>query len=234
MTFHAARFDLQKFDLRVADARTNGRRVDVVDQLRRELNGVVAVNGSFFELQTDGSPHGWLVDRGKELSPVPSKQWYSTFVIDAAAGSSPRILDNGMPLPNAASLQFALQAGPRTVRDRLALPHDHVEAERTAICVVTQTTVILLATEGGPVSNGYLANLMARTEADGGFGCQEGMMFDGGPSTQMSIRTKSLSVDVRGGWPVPNAVVVVPLGDREERPQLEPTSPIQNRQQVTR
>ena len=72
--------------------------------------------------------------------------------------------------------------------------------------------MILLATEGAHVGIGYLANLMARSEADGGFACREGMLFDGGPSTQMAIRAPSLRVDVRGGWPVPNAVVVVPRG----------------------
>jgi hypothetical protein len=51
---------------------------------------------------------------------------------------------------------------------------------------------------------------MSRPEAQGGLGCTHGMMFDGGPSTQLAVRTASMHLDVRGGWGVPDAVVVVP------------------------
>jgi hypothetical protein len=34
-------------------------------------------------------------------------------------------------------------------------------------------------------------------------------MFDGGSSTQLRIATRALTLSVKGGWGVPNALVVV-------------------------
>jgi uncharacterized protein YigE (DUF2233 family) len=207
-TFHAVRADLRRFDLKIADARSPGRNMADAQTFLEEQHAVVAVNGTFFD--DHDRPLGWLVQDGRQLNP-PTHNWYSAFfVVDRPGGQVARLVPSDTPLPPPESVRFALQVGPRTVVDGAPMKLGPREAERNAICIVNPQTVILLATSGTQVEENWLAKLMARKEADGGFSCQDGMMFDGGPSTQMAIRTATRRVDVRGGWPVPNGVVLVP------------------------
>ncbi len=115
VTIHAVRVDLRRFDLRLADARGPHRRNEQVAKLLEESQGLVAVNSSFFDLQTD-APLGWLVDQGRELHPFLIKTWYVTFVVlDSPDGPHAELLPNGTPPPPAASVRFGVQAGPATV-----------------------------------------------------------------------------------------------------------------------
>lgn len=41
-------------------------------------------------------------------------------------------------------------------------------------------------------------------------GCRDALLLDGGPSTQLSARVGPLSMDVHGGWGVPNGIGIVP------------------------
>lgn len=211
-TYQLVRVDLAHFDLRVADARKDGRKSAFVDVLREESKAVVALNGTFFD-ETE-RPLGLVVSEGRELNPLRDVSWWAAFVVRDKVGKP----DTGLltteqlrelPGEERYGLRFALQAGPRTVVDGKPLRLKPQTAARSAICTRVDGTVLLLATEGGGVESNELAAVMATREDDGGFDCRFGVMLDGGPSTQLSIKAGDAAYEVRGGWGVPNAVVVV-------------------------
>lgn len=204
-TFHALRVDLARHRLEVADARP-GRAVADVAALVLERGALAGVNGTFFDEKQ--RPLGWLVSAGTVLNPIKDTDWFAALVVrDKGASVLPTEALKGIA---GTSPELAVQVGPRTVVDGQPLKLKKQSADRTAVCVVGPRDVILLVTAGQPVEANWLAQWMARPESSGGLGCQSGLMFDGGPSTQLAVRTKALNVDVPGGWPVPNAVVVVP------------------------
>ena len=59
-----------------------------------------------------------------------------------------------------------------------------------------------------PNSLPELATNLARSAADGGLGCWSALNLDGGPSTQLSVATPALTLEVEGGWGVPNGLAI--------------------------
>jgi uncharacterized protein YigE (DUF2233 family) len=210
--FHALRVDLKRNTLRIADARRIQPPVAGVAALALQTQALAAVNGTFFDEAE--KPLGWLMSDGIQLNPVHDTSWWAALVERDEDGH--RIAEvltteaiKSMPPERRASVRFAIQVGPRTVVDGKPVKLKNQTAERTAACVTTPEEVVLLVTRAS-ISSNELAELMARPQSAGGLGCQNGLMFDGGPSTQLSIRTDALKLDVAGGWGVPNAVIVVP------------------------
>ena len=209
---HAVRVDLATHELRVADARREGRTIATVDVLAQEAGALVAVNGTFFD--ENERPLGLLVSEGRELNPLRDVSWWAALVVrDEATGPSAAVLTTAdvkaLPAPERSALRFALQVGPRTVSDGRPLKLKRQFAERTAVCLLDRQHVVLLATEGEPIESNDLAAVMSAPAGDRGFGCTAGLMLDGGTSTQLRISTRALTLDVRGGSGVPNALVVV-------------------------
>lgn len=211
--YHLLRVRLDGFDLRVADARRAGRHVATVDVLHDEAKAVATLNGTFFD--DHNRPLGLVVSDGRELNPLRDISWWAAFVVREREGRlRAEILTTEqlkrLTAEERAGLRAALQVGPRTVVDGRALKLKNQTAARSAVCVVEGEEIVLVATELQPVESNALAAFMARDRAKGGLGCRSGLMFDGGPSTQLRVTTPPLSLDVRGGWGVPNALVVVP------------------------
>lgn len=218
--YHLVRARLGEVRLRVADARRTGRAVATVDVLHEEASALASLNGTFFDEQN--RPLGLLVDEGRELNPLRDISWWAALVVREVEGR-PRaeILTTAqlkqLTKAERAALSMALQVGPRTVVEGRPLKLKKQVAARSAVCVVADDEVVLLATELGPVESNTLAAFMARGTDEGGLGCRQGLMFDGGPSTQLRVTTKPLTLDVRGGWGVPNALVVLPARATEAR-----------------
>jgi uncharacterized protein YigE (DUF2233 family) len=211
-TFHALRLDLSRVDLRIADARRASRETAEIGQLVSETKALAGVNGTFFDEAT--RPIGWLVSEGRQLNTLHETSWWSSLIVRETEGKpGAEIMLNdavkALLVSSRSQVKFAIQVGPRTVADGAPLKLKNQVAERTAVCVIGPQDLVLIATEGKVESNA-LATIMARPLDQGGLGCRQGMMFDGGPSTQLAIRTEQMRLDVRGGWGVPDAVVVVP------------------------
>jgi len=211
-SYHAVMVDLTKHDLRVADARRDGRTSATVDVLAREAHALVALNGTFFD--DKGRALGLVVSEGRELNPLRDVSWWAALIIrDAASGPVAEILTTAelraLPPAERGALRLALQVGPRTVSAGRPLKLKQQFADRSAACVLDPQHVVLVATEKAPVESNELAALMSAPGGDRGFGCSAGLMFDGGSSTQLEIATPALRLSVTGGWGVPNALVVV-------------------------
>ena len=210
--YHLVRVDLARHAIRVADARREGRRAARVEDLGREAGAVVAVNGTFFD--EDYRPLGLVVSGARELNPLRNVSWWAALVVRESAARSAEILTTAqlqaLPAAERAAFAAAVQSGPRTVAARAPLKLKEQSAARTAACVLDATHLLLVATEGSAVESNDLAAFMAGAPSEGGLGCDAGLMFDGGPSTQMWIDVPGFELDLRGGWGVPNALVVLP------------------------
>jgi phosphodiester glycosidase len=211
-SYHAVMVDLATHELRVADASRSGRTRATVGELAQEAQALVAVNGSFFDDR--GRPLGLVVSEQRELNPLRAVSWWAALVVrDTAIGPAAEILTTAeiqaLPPAERGRVRFALQVGPRTVSAGRALKLKPQLAERSAACVLDRRHVVLLATEHLPVDSNDLAAVMSAPAGERGFGCSAGLMFDGGPSTQLQISTPSFTLSVPGGWGVPNALVVV-------------------------
>lgn len=210
--FHLVRAHLDRIQVRVADARGQPERaVATVDVLAHETKALVALNGTFFD--ESNRPLGLVVSDGRELNPLRDISWWAALIV-RQAGGRPRaeILTTEqlrkLPREERTRLEAALQVGPRTVVDGRVLKLKNQTAARSAVCILSDDELILLATELKPLESNALAEFMARPAERGGLACRQGLMFDGGPSTQLHLATPSLALDVPGGWGVPNALIL--------------------------
>lgn len=211
--FHTLRVNLSSHELGIADARTKARSVATVDVLRAETGAIAAVNGTFFD--TNQRPLGLIVNASRELNPLRAVSWWAALVVrEGASRPVAELLTTeqveSLTPENRSSIAFAVQVGPRTVVAGRPLKLKPQTAARSAMCITHAGEVLLLASEGSDVESNALAAFMADDASEGGLACHSGLMLDGGPSTQMSVKTGDFALELRGGWGVPNAVVVRP------------------------
>lgn len=200
-TGHAFRADPRAVRLTVLDARRDGRRAARVDALREESGAYLVVNGGFFDEQN--RPLGLLVGDGRERSPLRKVDQGVFFI----AEGRPMIQHTRDPLPW--PLETAIQAGPRLVVDGRALQLKQQQSRRTSICLPGDGNVIIVVFPAA-VSLADLAEHLVKPPASGGLGCWAALNLDGGPSTQASLSTPAMALEVHGGWPVPDALAVLP------------------------
>jgi len=203
---HAFRVDLRQATLQVADARRPpAREAETVEALRAEHHAWVAVNGGFFDER--GRPLGLLVSGGQELNSLRRADWGVFFVRRGRAGLV-HTKDWRRQPPPLGELEMALQVGPRVVVDGRPLKLKPQVARRTALGILGDGRVLVLASARGALESNALARWLAAPPAQGGFGCRQALMLDGGPSTQLAAQAGNFHLSVPGGWPVPNAVLV--------------------------
>src|SRR5206468_2366942 len=148
-------------------------------------------------------PLGLVVGDGKETSPL-RKVDQGLFLISMG---KPVIQHTRDPLP--AAVETALLSGPRLVVNGKALQLKPQVSRRTSICLPGDGTVMLVVF-ATPISLADLAESLARPAAEGGLGCWSALNLDGGPSTQLSVATPGLHLEVEGGWGVPNGLAILP------------------------
>jgi uncharacterized protein YigE (DUF2233 family) len=198
---HVFRVDPRIARVQVLDARRDDRRTARVATLREESSSVLVINGGFFDAQN--KPLGLVISQSGETSPLRRLD-QGIFLI---AGGVPKIQHASDPIPP--NVEAALQTWPRLVVGGRALRLKPQKSRRSAICVPGDGTVLLLVFER-PISLQDLATALAVAPQDGGLGCWTAVNLDGGPSTQLSLKTPAMSLEIEGGWPVPNAVAVTP------------------------
>ncbi len=199
----AVRVDLGGADIRVVDARRPGRGRAPVSRLREETEGAVAlVNGGFFDPR--GKPLGLVLADGRERNRLRNVDWGVFWVAGTTAGV---VHTQQWATAKPPGVREALQSGPRLVVAGKALSLKKQTARRTVVCVPRPQEVILLVTEA--IDAGVLAEWLARDQNMGGVGCWHALNLDGGPSTQMSLKAGEHTVEVAGGWGVPNGLAVV-------------------------
>lgn len=195
------RIDPEKFRVRMIDSRDFGADKMEIRDLAKKAQALAAVNGGFF--LPDYRPLGLLIVDGREASPLRKADW-GIFIIQ---DNRPRIIHT-KEFQNEGTISQALQVGPRLVVNGRAFRMKKQLARRSALGVTFKNQVILLNTEDTDAYLQDLARVFRLPESEGGLECRDALTLDGGPSAQMYAEFKSLRIDIRGGWAIPNGIGV--------------------------
>jgi len=196
---HAFKIDLSEAQLRLVTASDPSSR-QPVDQITASFPAVVAVNASFFD--KDGRAMGLAVgDRGR-LGTGKLRSWGALVV----NGTDARIL-LGAGIPNNPDDPLIVQGIPRLVVGGKVPGLKPQIAERTAVCAAGGHVVMVVASKAETTA---FARFLAEPPDNAGLGCSDALNLDGGPSTQLVVRLPLLTLSLRGGWGVPNALVATP------------------------
>ncbi|MBM4395052.1 MAG: phosphodiester glycosidase family protein [Deltaproteobacteria bacterium] len=198
----AFRIDLARFEPRAVLAKDHGGPIATAEALADATGATLVVNGPFFDERD--VPLGLLVSSGRRLRPLRKADWGVLYV---AGGRAALLHTTEWKAAPPERVTFAIQVGPRTVvRGRVQRLKPQV-ARRAAVCVPPGgTSLVVAATDLGVAESNDLARLMAAPAAEGGLGCADALMMDGGPSAQLSARAGSTRVEVHGGRGVPAAI----------------------------
>ena len=198
---NAFRIDPRGVHITMLDARSGERSGALVQTLREESGAYLVVNASFFD--PENRPLGLVIGDRIEQSKLRSLDQGIFLISDGR----PRIQHSRDPLPE--RIDVALQAFPRLVVEGRVLKLKGKRSRRTALCVPGDGSVIIVVIPQA-VSLLDLATNLARPITEGGLGCWDALNLDGGPSTQLSLQTPPLSLEIPGAWPVPNALAILP------------------------
>jgi hypothetical protein len=190
------RFDLGRFAAEVVVL--GGERPRTAAALREETGASAAVNGGFFD--EDWRPLGLRIAGGKTVIGLRSRvDWGVLFLRRGRA----RIVHSREFHPDPA-IEQAIQVGPRLVVDGQPLRLKPQAARRTAVALDKEGRSMTLVATHAPADAMRLAELLAR------LGFDSALMFDGGPSSQLSAALGELSLELRGGYAVPDALLIRP------------------------
>jgi hypothetical protein len=164
--------------------------------LREEAGAAAAVNGGFFDPQWRSL--GMRVAGGKTLIGLrPRVDWGVLLV----RGQRAQIVHSREFRPDAA-IETAIQVGPRLLADGQALKLKPQSARRTAVALDKDGRTLTLVVTRTATEAGRLAELLLR------LGFHAALMLDGGPSSQLSAAIGELRLDLRGGYGVPDGLVI--------------------------
>lgn len=188
------RFELRRFRPRVLMLGAEHPRTAAA--LREETGAVAAVNGGFFDEAWRSL--GLRIADGKVVIALRPRVDWGVLLVTADRA---RIIHSRDFRPDP-TIDQALQVGPRLLIEGQAVHLKPQSARRTAIAVDREGRTITLIATHGAVEAQRLADLLAR------LGFHSALMFDGGPSSQLSAAVGQLRVDLPGAYPVPDALVV--------------------------
>jgi len=190
--------------VRVVALRTAPGRVHVTTggpfsapEWRQHEAALMAVNGGFFD--ASGRSLGLRVSHGRRVSRTHSTKWGVFLVRDGTAHIIPSTdfkMQDG--------IRDAVQCGPRLVVDGHITDLKPQWARRTGIGI-QRTGRVIVAVADGQLSFQEWAALWASRD---GLNCPNALNLDGGSSTQLSLKTRTTSLEIPAGRLVPDAVVV--------------------------
>ena len=169
-----------------------------VPQWAAKTGAVAAINGGYFDDKS--APIGLRVESGQRTNAFYSKANWGVFTVRDGRATIVHTRDY-QPSPRT---RQALQCGPRLVVDSQVTDLKPQWARRSGIGVDARNRVILAVCDGA-LSFDDWAKIWASA---GGLGCRDALNLDGGPSTQLTVRSKTRPIAVRGGWPVPDAIIL--------------------------
>lgn len=164
--------------------------------LREKTNAAAAVNGGFFD-------EGWRslglrIATGKTVVNLRPRVDWGVLVI---RGAHAAIVHSREFQPDPA-IEQALQVGPRLVVGGQPLRLKPQAARRTAVAVDREGRTLTLVATREPANAQRLADLLAQ------IGFEAALMFDGGPSSQLSAAVGAMNLDLRGVYAVPDALLI--------------------------
>lgn len=193
---HVVNIDPRKWKLDTAVS----ARGTYAKSVASEHDAAFAVNANFFDRARQ--PLGIIVRSGKEVQAPRSTSWQSIFLVTESG--RPRIV-----LPNEWGKHrndawMAVQAGPRLVANGHTVNlRPNYTAPRVGVCIQWDRDLLFFAT---PATKKFhvteIARIARRKEDQGGLGCRDAMLFDGGHSVNFFVEGGGQRVSITGD-PVP-------------------------------
>lgn len=192
------KIDLKQNRFQSVTAKSLGLLNASTDQFVERSHSLIGVNGGFFDKSF--KPLGLRLNDNHTESPLKRISWWGVFYIQdqQAHISSMQQFNHGSPL------SFAVQSGPRLLINGKIPSLKPGAAERTALGIRKDGTVIILVTNALPLSTRQLAKLMKSPPLS----CIQAINLDGGSSSQIYAHVGSFKLNVRGFSNVSDAVVV--------------------------
>jgi uncharacterized protein YigE (DUF2233 family) len=191
-------FDLDRFRADVVVGDGSPPAAQTASDLRVARKAVAAVNGGFFDARR--APLGLRIAGGRTRVPLrPHVDWGVLVIGDGRA----RIVHSRDFRPDP-EIRGAIQVGPRLIDGGVAMKLKRQSARRTAVALDKEGRRLSLICVDRPVEADALAARLAA------FGVDSALLLDGGPSTQLSLDIGYAHIDVPGGYPVPDLLVIAP------------------------
>jgi uncharacterized protein YigE (DUF2233 family) len=203
----------REFELHVVELDPKQWTIDVSHGPRRPMRDAIAssrarfaINANFFDVNDRAL--GVVVASGKVVQGAHPVSWQSIFAVEKD-GAHIVTRDRW---PSLAPKAFAaVQAGPRLVID--GKKNQVAKAEpslRSGVCITSKGMVRFFATPHDSYLDVHeMVDFASRSDEDGGMGCRDAMLFDGGPSAQIFLETDGKKIDVNGDV-VPTFMVASP------------------------
>ena len=164
----------------------------------KRLGAVAAINGGYFD--ENSKPIGLRISQGKRTNPFYTRANWGVFVIRDDRASITHTRDyKGSP-----RTREAMQCGPRLVVAGRVTDLKPQPARRSGLGIDANGKVVLAVCDGALSFDDWAKVWADKRQLN----CRDAINLDGGPSTQMSVISAKHPVEVRGGWPVPDAIVV--------------------------
>jgi uncharacterized protein YigE (DUF2233 family) len=201
---YAFRFNLQKFQMKMAFTQNDSTSSVAIPDLMAKHNAIIGVNGGFFS--PDLKPLGLRINEGKVKNPLKQTTWWGVFYTRNGAAN----IVSQKDFRSDKSIDFAVQSGPRLVVNGSIPSLKQSISYRTALGITKKGDVILVVTKTLPMSIQELAEIMQKSGDEGGLDCVNALNLDGGSSTQLYVRIKDFILNLPGFNSVTDAVLVVP------------------------
>lgn len=179
-----------------ADAGPPGEQLEA-EVWRRRGSAIAAVNGGYYDAAF--KPLGLRIADGKKISGLHGTMW-GVFSVRRGRAS---IVD-AEHWKMRRDVTEAVQCGPRLVVDGQVQLLKMQWARRTGMGITRQGKIII-AVADGEMSLPAWAALWA---AQDGLNCRDALNLDGGPSTQLALKTSTRQMQLRSGRPVSDAILI--------------------------
>ncbi len=196
---HCFKINLKKNNLQLALAKDDIFPGETVKWLAKRNRALLAVNGGFFT--SAWAPIGLRIQNFNQRSSLQPTSWWPIFYIK---NNIPSIIDE-KNYKKDTNIFFAVQGGPRLLRNGVIPPLKAGKAERTALGITADNEVIIVATEHWALSTEQLAHIFKEQLA-----CAEAMNLDGGSSTQLYAHINDFQLDIGSIALITDIVYVTP------------------------
>ena len=167
-------------------------------EMRAERGALLAVNGGFFD--ENGKPLGLRIENGEtRIKLRPRVDWGVLLLHKRRAA-----IVHSREYEDDPGITGAIQVGPRLLVEGHPTRLKPQSARRTVVAVDRSGQFLIVGTSRDRVSAQDLAQALAELDVFAA------MMLDGGPSAQLSAVVADTAVEIAGGYPVPDGLLVLP------------------------
>ncbi len=196
---HVFKIDLRYYQLDLVTAQDLSKALASVNELADANHALLAINGGFFD--ENSQPLGLRIGHHQLRHPLKTISWWGIFYIKQHTAH----ITNYQQFSQHANISFAVQSGPRLlINGRIPRLKDGI-AERSALGISDDGTIIILVTQNSPLTTTAVAHLL-KTRLH----CRSALNLDGGGSSQLYANIANFKINAYGFSHVSDAILVKP------------------------